>query len=202
MERKQDIRKRILGLRDALPEPLRREKSRLIQEALLNHPVYERAGTVLCYADFGSEAATGRILQKALEDKKAVYCPKVSDKTMDFYRIASAADLKKGAFGIPEPEEKREGLFGPSQIMPYAGVLIVMPGCVFDEAGHRIGYGGGYYDKYLAGLTGRPVSAVTAALAFELQLLPEIPSMEHDIGPEYIFTEKRVLTPKKYLRSG
>lgn len=191
MERKRDIRERLLQIRDALPEERRREQSLFIQGSLLSDKVYALADRVLCYVSFRSEAQTFMILQRTLEDGKALYCPKVckAEKRMLFYRIESAAELKKGYCGIPEPEGP------PQRLLPYdfgesGQTLIVMPGVAFDADRRRIGYGGGYYDRFLKE-EGSGSGVTSAALAFELQILDQIPSFEYDVKPDMIFTQRR-----------
>ena len=123
---------------------------------------------------------TAEILKYCLKEGKAVYCPRVTGKEMDFYRISAVEELAAGFHGILEPPGAPERLFRPGK-----KALMVMPGVVFDRQHHRIGYGGGYYDRYLQGLQG----IVTAALAFSFQVVEEIPAEPHDIRPQIILTE-------------
>ena len=145
METKRDIRKMMTALRAAMSEKERAEAGRIIAARLFSSKVYEDAGTVCCYASFGSEVPTEEIIEESLRRGKCAAVPKVTGKQkMKFALIHSMADLKAGFHGIPEPESWcRE--------IPKCGskLLVIVPGVVFDRAGNRIGYGGGYYDSYL-----------------------------------------------------
>lgn len=203
---KKELRKAMLACRDAMPMEVRKEKSLLMQQALLAHPVYREASQVLSYAHFRSEAETATLLEQALWDKKELYCPRVIGKgpesEMEFYRITDLADLKPGAYGILEPKICEERKF-----MPRADkkALMVVPGAAFDRNGFRLGYGGGYYDRYLARYlsdefaTGSEFGAAenvncftTAAFLFSEQMVNSIPTETHDFAVDLLVTEQGV----------
>ena len=197
-ELKKELRTKMLTLRDAMPKDERREKSLLIQQALLAHPAYKEASQVLSYVHFRSEAETERILKAALLDKKELYCPKVIGKEMEFYRIYELSDLKPGAYGILEPEAAAERKFVPC---PYKKVLMLVPGAAFDKRGFRLGYGGGYYDRYLSGAftkafgkssSENAFALTTAALLYSVQMMETIPAEPHDFAVELLVTENGV----------
>ena len=112
---------------------------------------------------------TGEILRRALADGKALALPKVCGREMRFVAVRDLSTLAPGAMGIPEPPDE-----------PAAGderALILMPGLAFDKSGHRVGYGGGYYDRYLA----RHPLHTLIALCYDFQLVDAIDRAEHDM---------------------
>lgn len=185
METKRDIRKMMTALRAAMSEKERAEAGRIIAARLFSSKVYEDAGTVCCYASFGSEVPTEEIIEESLRREKCAAVPKVTGKQkMKFALIHSMADLKAGFHGIPEPESWcRE--------IPKCGskLLVIVPGVVFDRAGNRIGYGGGYYDSYL-----KQADCIKVGVAFDFQCVEQIVPEVHDVPVDYIITEKEMIT--------
>ncbi len=146
---------------------------------------YKEASLLLAYVDAKREVETRPLMRKAWQDGKRVAVPRVDGNgVMHYYNIESLDDLEPGSFGIMEPKK------GCSLCETEAG-LMLMPGVAFDEHCHRVGYGGGYYDRYLE----RHPELIHIALAFEFQIFPEVPFEEHDILPQMIVTEERILTP-------
>ena len=176
METKRDIRKMMTALRAAMSEKERAEAGRIIAARLFSSKVYEDAGTVCCYASFGSEVPTEEIIEESLRRGKCAAVPKVTGKQkMKFALIHSMADLKAGFHGIPEPESWcRE--------IPKCGskLLVIVPGVVFDRAGNRIGYGGGYYDSYL-----KQADCIKVGVAFDFQCVEQIVPEVHDVPVYY-----------------
>jgi 5-formyltetrahydrofolate cyclo-ligase len=179
---KEKIRKQILDARFKLAPEQRRAKSAEIETKLFGLPEYRAASVVLFYASFQSEVETHHMIRRALAEGKRVALPKVKGKELELFEIKSFdKDVLPGAWGIPEPEG---GM--PAELQDIG--LIVVPGAAFDEQGNRIGYGAGFYDKLLPFYRGR-----TVALAFELQVIPDVPADPHDIPIQKIVTEKRVI---------
>ena len=150
-------------------------------------PAYKEAALLLAYVDAKREVETRLLMQQAWKDGKKVAAPRVDGNgIMHYYYVESLEDLEPGSFGIMEPKkdcplcETEEG-------------LLLMPGVAFDEKCHRIGYGGGYYDRYLEKHPG----LVHIALAFEFQIFDAVPFEEHDILPEMIVTDTRILMPEE-----
>ena len=183
---KNEIRAQILARRDALSPEEIEEKSRLIFEKLVNMEEYRDAENILVYASMGSEVRTDDIILDALANGKKVFCPKVTDKkngVMEFVRITALEDLSEGYFGIREPQITAESELAGDEL---TGTLVIMPGVAFDKDGNRIGYGGGFYDRYLLkhGLN------QTIALCFQAQITDEIIGIEDtDIKPAIILSE-------------
>lgn len=194
---KKQLRMKMLALRDALPEEKRREMSLLIQRNILAHPAYKETEQVLSYVNFRSEVSTEEILKQALYDKKELYCPKVCGKEMEFYRIYDLTDLKPGAYGILEPVAYEERKY---VLCPEKKALMLVPGAAFDERGFRLGYGGGYYDRFLAGIFQRNASLsgaqerslfTTAALLFSNQMVASLVKEPHDFAVDFLVTEEK-----------
>jgi len=179
---KDKIRKQVLDARFKITPEQRRAKSAEIESRLFGLPEYLAASLILFYASFQSEVETHHMIRRALAEGKRVALPKVKGKELELFEITSFdADVLPGAWGIPEPEGCRR-----AELKDIG--LIVIPGAAFDEQGNRIGYGAGFYDKLLPLYKGR-----TAALAFELQIVPTAPSDAHDIPMQKIVTEKRII---------
>ena len=185
MESKKDIRKYVLEKREHLTAKEWEEKSRSIYEKVVSHPFFLNADTVYCYIDYRKEVGTREIIKKAWEDKKKVAVPKVEGDKMSFYFIQEFADLKEGYRGIPEPEPifpaKDENASEQT-----SSVLVCVPGAAFDKHCNRIGYGKGYYDKFLS----LHKHYHTMALCFACQMIELIPAESYDIRPEIVITEE------------
>ena len=181
---KEEIRKRTLALRDGLSEDYRLKASLSIQEKLLTLPEYEKAQNVFLYHSFKSEADTLYLIDETIKRKGIVFLPRVQSRIkMSFYGIRDRRELVKNGYGILEPlpagnEEKTPGLF-------------IIPLVAYDKEGHRIGYGGGYYDRYLVSFKGRvPI----AAMAFAEQCMNgKIEPDDNDIKADIIVTQKEIL---------
>ena len=186
---KKEMRKKMLSLRDSLSEKERREKSREIAKRLFTLEEFQKAEVVLSYQSFRSEVETTEMNQKIRESGKSLYLPKTyaDRKEMAFYRVYSDADLIPGYQGILEPQEKEPFTEKLVSLKPEK-VLMLMPGAAFDDKGNRIGYGGGYYDRYLES---HP-QLHTLALAFDMQVLFEVPSEKQDIKPQLLVTETNI----------
>jgi 5-formyltetrahydrofolate cyclo-ligase len=188
---KEDIRRRTLEKRDQLSKEEIEEKSRQILEKIVTLEEYKNAENVLIYASMRSEVVTDDIILDCLANGKNVFCPKVTDKErgiMEFVGITSLEELSEGFYGIREPELSEEKLF--SQGMDIDKSLVIMPGAAFDVHRNRVGYGGGYYDRYLKRFPG----LMTAAVCFDLQISDErIDADENDVRPLAVVSEAREL---------
>lgn len=172
-------------MRSRLTPDLRKAMSREIEEKLFALREFRDARTVLFYASFRSEVETHEMVRRALAEGKRVVLPKVEGDHLILFQIADFdRDVKPGAWGIPEPT-------GEKQLLPEQMDLIVVPGAAFDPEGNRLGYGAGFYDKLLKQYQGH-----TAALAFELQILNNVPADPHDVPVHRVVTEKRVIETK------
>lgn len=180
-EIKKELRKKILRERKSLTQEAWQEYSECIADSVVSHAWFLAAETIYCYVDYNKEAGTQKIIEEALKQKKRVCVPKVHGERMKFYPITSREDLAPGAYGILEP---KDGLKPDDTVDTKTG-LMIMPGVVFDLNRNRIGYGGGYYDRYLDEHPGLP----TIAVAFSLQVTEHVPSETTDKKPDILITE-------------
>lgn len=187
IESKTDIRQKLLKKRNTLTKERRQKYSKLIEERLFLSEQYQNAEILLIYISYLSEVSTYGIINHSLNTGKKVFCPKVLNHgIMDFYEIASLDDVILGYKNIPEP--KATGF--PYNNQNPIKTLMIMPLVGFDEAKNRIGYGGGFYDRYLQNFP----SLNRIGLGFECQRYEgEIPVEKTDIKPNFIFTEKLIL---------
>ena len=181
LETKKEIRKRIVKLRKERDPYEWQCATRQITDLVISHPCFLEASDICIYADIKGEAGTRMIMQEAWKLGKHVWLPKVEDGDMEFYLTEGPDELVSGAYGIPEPSG--------NLVFKVPDALMIMPGVAFDLSGHRIGYGGGFYDRYLE----KHVELTTMALAFEDQIFDTLPAEEHDICPMFIVTQKRII---------
>lgn len=151
------------------------EKSRSLAAQLFACECYRRAETIYGYLSYNQEVRTVPILAQAILDGKQVALPKVCGHNMRFYRMTDLSRVQKGYGGIPEP-------CGDEPIASDPAALVLMPGLAFDSFGHRVGYGGGFYDRFLAAEPMHP----TVALCYAFQLLPTLETEEFDIPVDFV----------------
>lgn len=177
---KKNIRKEILTQRDKLNDYELKKAGECLCKLLVNDDLYLSSDRILVYASYGSEIPTFGFIEYALNDNKELYLPKVVGKEMNFYRVESLTQLALGYKGIPEPVD---GL----KIYDYCNSLsemILMPGVAFDYEGNRIGYGGGFYDRFLQN---KPILlSRSIAIGFDFQRIDRIPFEEFDIRPSRV----------------
>lgn len=179
------LRKRMAYQRDSLMPEDRAAASEAITARLLALPEWAAARTLFLYLSFRSEVSTRALLLAALESGRRVLAPRVNrqQRTMDACAVFSPADLAPGAWGILEPTAAAP-VVDPREID-----LVIAPGLAFDAAGGRLGYGAGFYDRYLRQV--RPDCA-RAGLAFEMQRVPAVPCSSTDERLNLLVTERGV----------
>jgi len=181
---KKSIRREVLKKRDSIAPPDLLRNSETICSYIIAESKYVRATDVLLYSSYGSEVITTKLCDKALKDGKNVYFPKVEGDYISFYKVSSPSELNAGYMGILEPYGFN-GKFSDGH-----NAIIVIPGSVFGRDGYRVGYGKGYYDRFLS----RNLDIYKIGVCFDLQLLDRVPRDEHDIQMDEIITEKCILT--------
>jgi 5-formyltetrahydrofolate cyclo-ligase len=184
-ENKKKIRKDILSLRNALPRAELETMSRNICRRFTHLPVVKDCSAVMIFLSFGSEINTDYLIEWLWQQKKKVLVPlcKPETREMDIISITTFADLEPGYFGIREP---KRGLLPP--VAREAIDLVVVPAVAFDRRGYRVGYGGGYYDRFLVGM-----DVPRIGLAFSCQIVAEVPVDEYDLAVQGIVTEKEYI---------
>jgi 5-formyltetrahydrofolate cyclo-ligase len=184
---KKGIRKAILRKRDDIPQNIKTDKNLIIKKKLFSLHEFLRADVVFFYASFRSEVETLSIIKEALAMGKRVVLPKVlaNRHQVALCEIKDVSELSPGHMGIPEPATSGEQTCSIDDV-----ALIVIPGVAFDCSCNRLGYGGGYYDMLLVE---RQKKTPIIALAYEEQVVDEIPSEPHDIKIDMIITDKRII---------
>ena len=167
---KTELRRRIREKKRAMTAEEIRERSARLAALFAASEAYREAKTIYGYLPYNQEVRTVPMLEQALKDGKRVAVPKVYGDEMKFLYLDDLTKVSKGYAGIPEP-------IADGPVADDETALVLMPGLAFDPQGHRIGYGGGFYDKFLAAEPNHP----TLALCYEFQLLPELDTEEHDI---------------------
>ena len=166
------LRKEILESRNYLELDNKSKYDKVIFEKLINSDIYKRSKKIFTYISFGSEVDTKKFINYAISDNKDIYVPKTDkvNKEMLAIKINSLNNMNVDKSKIGDKFD-----------------LIIMPGVAFDKNGNRIGYGGGYYDKYISKINDK---CVKLALAYELQIVENIKSEIHDIKVDFIITNK------------
>lgn len=167
---KKELRREIMAKkRNMTPEEIE-QKSAILAKKLYQTEAYRSAKTVYGYMPYNQEVRTVPILEQAMLDGKRVAVPKVYGEEMRFLYVQDLTAMEKSSYGIPEPVDDEPVADDPA-------ALVLMPGLAFDPEGHRVGYGGGFYDKFLQQETEHP----TVALCYDFQILPKLDTEEHDI---------------------
>lgn len=189
---KQQIRKHAIVAREQISAEKRAAYSAAITERLQQLPEYRDASAVLGYMNFGAEFASELWAAQALADGKRLALPRVNHHTnhLDLYWVEDLeSQLARGLWGIREPVVERCERINSLNEVEFA----LLPGVAFTRDGARLGYGGGFYDKLLAGHGGEPRPALVAA-AFALQIVEQIPLEATDVKVEWIITEQETIT--------
>jgi 5-formyltetrahydrofolate cyclo-ligase len=190
---KDEIRERILGIRRRLLRMEIEEKSRRIKEKLFGTHEFKGAEVILFYVSHDNEVSTEGMIKDSLKFWKKVAVPvtiKEEGKILLFELRDYERELERGAFGILEPKASLRREISPEEIE-----LAIIPGVVFDLRGYRVGYGGGYYDRFLPNVK----RSFLIGLAFEEQIVEVIPDEAHDIRVDKVITEERIIETKLSL---
>lgn len=186
---KMEIRSKYLSYRNSLSLGERKEKSSEIWKRLKQEEAFQKAQCVLVYMDYRSEVMTTELVQDLFKDaSKRVFAPKVEGMEIHFYEVCSMDDFVEGYQGIREPEGNLEKRF-TEQMAQKGDCLILVPGAVFDRQLGRMGYGKGFYDRYLATVP----ELHSIALAYACQIAKHVPVDEHDIRMDMVITENEVI---------
>lgn len=187
---KKILRKNIIEIRDNFEATDKKKADKIINETLKEQSFFKESKNIFIYIGFGSEIDTGDYIDDFLDSGKCIIIPRIDTitKEMEGVQINNMNDLQRNKYGILEPRATIKG-FEKNFID-----LVVMPGVAFDTAGSRVGYGGGYYDKFLQNIN---ASVQKVALAYEFQVIDKVPSEDHDIKADFIITEKRIINCKK-----
>lgn len=164
------LRRQIREKKRAMTEAEIVQKSARLGELFAASELYKEAETIYFYLPYNQEVRTVPMLERALQEGKKVAVPKVYGDTMKFIYLEDLNQIAKGYAGIPEP-------INDEPVAEDKKALVLMPGLAFDREGHRIGYGGGFYDRFLAEEPDHP----TLALCYDFQMLEKLETEEFDI---------------------
>ena len=176
----------------ALRRSIREKKRAMTQEQIISASadlgaqfaacaLYKQAKTIYGYLPYNQEVRTVPMLEQALREGKQVAVPKVYGDEMKFIYLTDLSQVDTGYAGIPEP-------IADAPVADDPTALVLMPGLAFDPQGHRIGYGGGFYDKFLAKEPNHP----TVALCYGFQMLDALETQDHDIPVNLVLWSKEI----------
>jgi 5-formyltetrahydrofolate cyclo-ligase len=184
---KREIRKRILTLRNAMPPESIAEKSGEIVRRLMELREIRDSSTLMVFLSFGSEVLTDDLIRWGWSEGKRIVVPLCRPESRELTpcRIDGFDELETGHYGIREPKA------GRLRSVPRAEIdAVIVPAVAFDRRGYRVGYGGGYYDRFLPECP----QAANIGAAFACQIVPEVPSDRYDLAVDRIVTEEGIIS--------
>jgi len=185
---KQTLKAEIYDKRNSLSTEEIKEKSLKIKNNLLSSNEFKNSKNIMFYMSFKKEADTQRIIKELLKTKeKKILVPYIIKRDLRLHvsELKDFNELEPKTFGILEPKEAYTREFNPDKLD-----LVIVPGIAFDKTGHRIGYGYGYYDRFLKTIK---KDAIKIGLCYDFQLVEKIPEEEHDVPMDIIITDKDVI---------
>jgi 5-formyltetrahydrofolate cyclo-ligase len=180
---KRELRARVRALRDAIPEEERRTMGRALEARLFSLPELARAGTVLVFSSFGSEVPTAGIVERLARQGRRVALPRVAGGEIEARTYRPGDPLVRAPFGALEPA-------GGEVVPPEDLDVAIVPGLAFCRHGYRVGYGGGYFDRFLPRT--RP-DALRVGICFHVQLVEEVPHGPGDVPVDAVVTDREVV---------
>ena len=184
MQDKTALRKEILAKRDSIPVAVKKLKDRAIEDLLFSLGEIQQSKTIFFFASFRSEVDTFSMIRRSLEEGKRVALPRVEGADLGLYLIKSLDELAPGYMSIPEPTV----LTDDRKVSIHDVDAVIVPGAAFDLSGNRIGYGGGFYDRLLAGMHRIiPIIAPT----YDEQVIDAVPADQHDKKVSIIVTDRQ-----------
>jgi len=178
---KNELRKQFKKLRSEIS--FKEEKSLKICNNFLNSDTYKQSKIILCYSSVKDEVNTASIIEKALQDGKTLALPRCLNKNgeMNYFAVHSADDLESGCFGILEPKKHC------FPITEFSNSVCIVPALSFDKAGYRLGYGGGYYDRFLENY-----SFISVGLCYNNLVSNALPRDKFDRKVNAVITENEI----------
>lgn len=197
---KEKVRKKAVETRDSIDEESRQQKSEEIAKKILEADWFKEADIVLSYHAFRSEVEVDALNRAVLTQGKKLYLPKtyVKEKQIRFFEITDLSKLKRGYQKIWEPTGEEPEFSFETVKEEQKKVLMIMPGTAYDARGYRMGYGGGYYDRYLNAHEAewKMIDFMSVFAAFSEQKMILIPGERCDVKPDVIVTEKEIMQRK------
>ena len=190
-QHKAEIREQYLAQRREMPAGKKQDLEDKLCRVILASATYRYADTILMYYAKDEEVDINRIAWEAVAAGKKVAFPRTNpeDRSMVFHFVTGEDDFEDGALGIREPREDLPAFEVTGEFQQ--NVICIIPGVVYDKKGFRIGYGGGYYDRYLSSFKGTKVG-----VEYSEYIVPEVPHGRFDLAVDVLITEKGIY-PKK-----
>lgn len=187
---KKDFRKNVINLRKQQTPNFVSINSNIIIDKLLSLDFIKKTNNIMLYLDFNNEVQTGELIKKLISLNKIVSSPItiIELRQLIPYQVLDLdQSISIGAYGIREPNQ---------ELCPRVKIkdidVVIVPAVAYDTNCYRLGYGGGYYDRFLNKLN---PDAITVGIAFDLQIFDTVPKAKHDAQLNYVITESRILTP-------
>ncbi len=178
-DKKKNLRRQLTAMRRQLAQlPVKIQKDAAIYDKLTRHIKQLSPDAVLTYISTRIEADTRRLIKYCFDNGIAVAVPRCENRDIRFYRIKSFSDTKKGSFGIFEPNDECE------ELIPTENMLCIVPALCFDKKGYRLGYGGGYYDRFLS-----KDHIKTVGICYKEYIFGCLPTEDGDICVDTVFTD-------------
>jgi 5-formyltetrahydrofolate cyclo-ligase len=185
MDTKACLRRRFAAQRGALSETTILQKSATIAGHVMSLPAFYTSQTLMAYLALAQEVQTRCLIEAARQQHKRIVVPVVARNTLLAVELPmDTAQLQRGAYGIFEPRGAQ------AVVCPEEIDFVLVPGLAFDRQGGRVGFGRGYYDRFLCQL---PVTARYCGLAFTMQVVPHVPRLPYDICMHYVATEEEII---------
>jgi 5-formyltetrahydrofolate cyclo-ligase len=184
---KKTLRKEILGKRSELSREEIIKYSNIISNEIYKMDLYKNAKRIMCFVSNGTEIETHPLIEQAIKDGKSIVVPITISETRELLvsDVYSLSELEVGDYDIEVPKKEFTRIVDPNTID-----LILVPGVAFAKDGYRVGYGGGYYDRFLSKLLN---PTPTIAIGFDLQIVDKVPTDKYDLPVDMIVTEKRII---------
>lgn len=186
---KKQLRSQLQEKRRQLSLPVQEQAAKAIADRLFQQPYFHQSQHIALYLAFGAEVSTRLILDKATLLHKSCYVPMVQDSHMHFIKFNPESPLEKNRFGILEPSLDPQYLIEPATLD-----LVLLPLVAFDQACHRLGMGGGFYDRTF-GFKGTELKPRLVGLAYDFQCVDKIPRSNLDVSLDEVITEKKIYRP-------
>jgi 5-formyltetrahydrofolate cyclo-ligase len=185
MDTKACLRRRFVAQRGTLSEITILQKSATIAGHVMSLPAFYTSQTLMAYLALAQEVQTWRLIEAARQQHKRIVVPVIEGNTLLAVELPiDKAQLQRGAYGIFEPCCKQ------TVVRPEEIDFVLVPGLAFDRQGGRVGFGRGYYDRFLCQL---PVTARYCGLAFTMQVISHVPRLPYDICMHYVATEEGII---------
>lgn len=189
---KNKLREVLKSKRNSLPDDEVIGMSKAIKSQILELDIYKNSSNLLSFISFAKEVDTKELIISSLDCYKNIYAPRIVKKNMEFYKIYNLEDLITSKFGVSEPVPDSNNLFALNGDSLRENTIMIIPGLAFDSMGNRLGYGKGYYDEYLSREYAKDF--IKIAVAYDFQIIDEVPTDEYDVPVDYIVTPSKIIT--------